>query len=187
MATSWLERWRLATSIPPAMAGGGSDPCRGSTAKMTQWKNPDIPSLAFSSLPRFIRDDSRGAPLLSNAIHALGRVKLRQASGVCMYYSWGDGKKPVIQSPLSPGIPRRYPELLRSSRDMAPVAGTRAVWPWPWPWETLPGLPARRPKLPQILHPRRKTTHPITHQGTKSAGDGAWGKTQVCIASTACT
>lgn len=62
MVTSWLERWRLATSIPPAMAGGGSDPCRGSTAKIPQRKNPDIPSFAFSSLPRFIRDDSSGAP-----------------------------------------------------------------------------------------------------------------------------
>lgn len=38
--TSWLERWRLATLIPPAMAGGGSDPCRGSTVKISPPKNP---------------------------------------------------------------------------------------------------------------------------------------------------
>lgn len=34
--TSWPGRWRLAASIPPAMAGGGSDPCTGSTVKISQ-------------------------------------------------------------------------------------------------------------------------------------------------------
>ena len=138
MFTSWLERWRLAKLIPQTTAAGGSDPCTGSivkyhiTSKKASWASfwPDkigagrgdrthIPSFAFSRLPRFIRDESSGAPPLQS-VHALGRVKLRQASGVLFM---ADGYKPVIQSPLSPGILRPAPGLLKIKPRHGPVAG----------------------------------------------------------------
>lgn len=154
--TSWLERWRLATLIPPAMAGGGSDPCTGSTAKISPRKRAsgisssrpgkigagrgDALSFAFSSLPRFIRDESSGAPPLSNAIHALGRVKLRQASGVLFMARWPETCHP--KSPSSGNTPP-LPGIAQIKSRHGPVAGTRAVWPW----ETSPGLPARGPNF----------------------------------------
>lgn len=86
-----------------------------------------------------------------------------QASGVLSMGRWPETCHP--KSPFSGNTPPP-PGIAQIKSRHGPVAGTRAVWR-PWPWETSPGLPARRPKLPQMLHPRRKTTHPIIQQGTK--------------------
>lgn len=180
------------------MAGGGSDPCTGSTVKISHSeKRPlgsPIPgqarlapavgtaSFAFSSLPRFIRDESRlrRRPSLSNLIHALGRVKLRQASGVLFMAAWPETCHP--KSPSSGNTPP-LPRIAQIKSRHGPVAGTRAV--------------CGRGKHRQACQPAAQTSTntPSTRQdnsshhpsGNQSTGEGAWGKTQVWTASAACT
>lgn len=111
---------------------------------------------------------SQAAPPPLQSIHALGRVKLRQTSGVLII---ANCDKPVIQSPLSPGILRPAPVLprdcSRSSRDTALSRGTSLS---PYSRRNMAfffvGWPATRPKLPTNTPSKRhdNPTHPTIHQ-----------------------
>lgn len=93
--------------------------------------------------------------------------------------------------PFSPGILRRYPELLRSSRDMAPSrvpvllpCGRVAVWPW----ETSPGLPAQPAAQTPTNTPSTRQRQLIPSSVREpSFGRGRVGKDKVWTASEACT
>lgn len=124
-----------------------------------------IPDFAFSSLPRFIRDESSGAPSIpKSVIHALGRVKLRQASGVLFMGNMAGNLSSKVPPPLFSGNTPPLPGIAQIKSRHGPRRG------YPCCCRVAVGNIARpasqRPKLPQILHRRGKTTHPIIHRGT---------------------
>lgn len=134
--TSWPGRWRLATSIPPAMAGGGSDPCTGSTVKISlischPWpgemgaRRGDCASQAsrfLASRVLFVTSQAApGCPWNPSNLQCARPSETEASVGSIIHEA--DGRKPAIQSPLSPAILRPYPELLSSKSRHWPRRG----------------------------------------------------------------
>lgn len=198
------------------MAAGGSDPCTGSTVRISRARRASgaashswpgkigagrgdyglrIPTSQGSRFlaSRVLFVASQAAPSPLGYIHALGRVKLRQSVGSIIHGKrWLEACHP--KSPFSGNTPP-LPGIAQIKSRHGPGAGTRAVWPWEHHRRARPpGLQASLPEAQTSTNTpstrQDNSSHhpsPITHPKKPRYGRGCVGKERAWTASATCT